>query len=108
MIADSVKHFAHASISGVLLWRRMGGFGRQRLALTGIKSALASLIMAAVALLTLPTLTEWIGAGTVLQEAFLVLLCAFVYGGVFLIVARWLKLQELSWLAKLLGERISS
>ena len=35
MIADSVKHFAHASISGVLLWRRMDGFGRQRLALTG-------------------------------------------------------------------------
>ena len=108
MIADSVKHFAHASISAVLLWRRMDGFGRQRLALTGIKSALASLIMAAVALLTLPALTEWIGAETVLQEALLVLLCALVYGGVFLTVARWLKLQELSWLAKLLRERFSA
>ena len=108
MIADSVKHFAHASISGVLLWRRMDGFGRQRLALTGIKSALASLIMAAVALLTLPALSDWIGAATVLQEALLVLLCALVYGGVFLTVARWLKLEELSWLAKLLRERFSA
>jgi len=108
MIADSVKHFAHATISGVLLWRRMDGFGRQRLARTGIKSALSSLIMAVVALLTLPTLMELIGAGTVLQEALLVLLCALIYGGVFLTVARWLKLQELSWLVKLLRERISA
>ncbi len=108
MIADSVKHFAHASISAVLLWRRMDGFGRQRLALTGIKSALASLIMAAVALLTLPALAEWIGDGTVLQEALLVLLCALIYGGVFLTAARLLKLQELSWLAKLLQERFSA
>ena len=31
MVADSVKHFVHAAISAVLLWRRLDGFGAQRL-----------------------------------------------------------------------------
>ena len=108
MIADSVKHFVHASISSVLLWRRMDGFGPQRLALTGLKSALASVIMGAIAILTLSTLTELIGSATILHEALLVAVCAVLYGSVFLTVARWLKLQELSWLAKLLRERFST
>ena len=107
MIADSVKHFAHAAISGVLLWRRMGGFGRQRLALTGIKSALASLSMAAVALLTLPALVEWIGAGTVLREAALVGVCAILYGSVFLLAARFMRIHELAWLLGLLLRRFT-
>lgn len=107
MIADSVKHFAHASISAVLLRRRLGGFGRQRLARTGVKAALASLIMAGFALLTLPALSQWIGASSILRELALVGVCALLYGGVFLLAARLLKIQELSWLLKLLRERLS-
>ena len=107
MIADSVKHFAHASISAVLLRRRLGGFGRQRLARTGVKAALASMIMAGFALLTLPALSQWIGASSILRELALVGVCALLYGGVFLLAARLLKIQELSWLLKLLRERLS-
>ena len=107
MIADSVKHFAHASISGVLLWRRLDGFGSQRLARTGLKSALASLIMAGFALLTLPALTQWIGVASIAREALLVGVCALLYGGVFLLAARMLKVQELSWLLRLLRERLA-
>ena len=107
MIADSVKHFAHAAISAVLLWRRLGGFGRQRLARTGSKAALASLIMAVFALFTLPALSQWIGATSILRELALVGFSALLYGGVFLLAARFLKIQELSWLFKLLRERLS-
>lgn len=108
MIADSLKHVAHASISGLLLWRRLGGFGPQQLARTGLKSALASLIMAGVALATLPALSEWVGATSLLRELALVGVCALLYGGVFLLAARVLKLGELSWLFRLLRERLTS
>ena len=107
MIADSVKHFVHASISGVLLRRRLGGFGRQRLARTGTKAALASLLMAGLALATLPALSHWIGAESVLQEVALVGLCAAIYGGVFFLAARFMKIDELAWLFKLLRQRLA-
>ncbi len=108
MIADSVKHIAHAAICGALLWRRLGGFGRQRLARTGLKSALASLMMALVALATLPALSQWIGGTSLPREIALVAVCALLYGGVFSLAARALKLDELAWLLKLLRERLSS
>ncbi len=108
MLADSAKHFVHASISGWLLWRRLQGFGAQRLTVTGIKSALASLIMLAIALITLPWLADAIGAASVLHELLLVLICAALYGGAFLLAAHWLKLQELSWLIDLLRRRLTN
>ena len=108
MIADSVKHFVHASISGALLWRRLDGFGSQRLLGTGLKAALASVIMAGFAGLTLPMLTEWVGSASALHELLLVGICALLYGGVFMLAARALKIRELSWLLKLLRERLSA
>ncbi len=106
MIADSVKHFTHASISGILLWRRLDGLGSQWLARTGLKAAIASLLMAGFALVSLPSLTQWIGAASIAREALLVGVCALLYGAVFLLAARMLKIQELSWLLKLLRERL--
>ncbi len=108
MIADSVKHTVHASISAVLLWRRLDGFGNQRLARTGLKAGLASLAMAGFALVSLPLLTEWIGRESLLRELALVGLSALLYGAVFLLAARMLKIQELSWLLKLLRERLGN
>ena len=105
MLADSAKHFVHASISGWLLWRRLDGFGAQRLAVTGLKSALASLAMVALALLTLPALSGAIGSASIAHELLLVIVCALLYGGAFLLAAHWLKLQELAWLLKLLKQR---
>lgn len=106
MVADSVKHFVHASISAVLLWRRLDGFGAQRLRRTASKSALASLIMMAIALVTLPQLMQLIGSASIMQELLLVAVCALLYGAVFVLAARLLKLHELSWLLKLLRQRL--
>ncbi len=105
MIADSVKHFAHASVCGLLLWRRMDGFGSQRLTRTGLKSAAAAAIMALAATLTLPGIAAAIGTATLLHEIALVAVCASLYGGLYFAAARWLRIDEFAWLFKLLRER---
>ena len=106
MVADSVKHLAHASVSGWLLWRRLDGFGAQDLRRTLLKSALASALMAAAAYFTLPAITRLIGPGGILNELLLVFACALIYGGVFVLGARALKLGELAWLITLLRQRL--
>ena len=106
MIADSLKHFVHALIAGLLLTQRLGGFGSQRLAITALKTLAASLIMAALAMLTLPPLTRFIGTAGIIHEALLVILGAALYGGIFLLAARALKIEELRWLMTLLRRRL--
>ena len=107
MLADSVKHAAHATVCGILLWRRLGGFGGQGLLRTGIKALLASAVMAALATATLPTLSDWLGNASILHELLLVGLSTALYGGVFLLAARLLKLEEIGWLWRLLRERLA-
>ncbi len=106
MIADSVKHLAHAAISAVLLWRRLDGFGSQGLLTTLAKTLLASVIMAGVALMTLPQLSDWIGGTSVFREALLVIVAASLYGGIFLLMARLLRIAELAWLLTQLQRRV--
>lgn len=106
MIADSLKHVAHATISAFLLWRRLAGFGGQRMARTVFKTALASAIMAGSALATLPALSAALGGRGIVGEALLVAAGALLYGGLFLVMARLLRLDELAWLWSLLRRRI--
>ena len=108
MIAVSLKHFVHASISAVLLWRRLDGFGSQRMAITILKTVTASLIMTAAALATLPYLSDLIGSTGIVREALLVIVCALLYGSVFMMAARLLGLSELAWLWNLLRRRIAA
>lgn len=105
MIADSLKHLVHTLIAGILLARRMGGFGSQRLTLTAVKTLTASLVMAAAAVVTLPLLTRWVGTASLLHEAVLVGIGAALYGGIFLLMARLLRIEELQWLMTLLRQR---
>ena len=107
MAADSIKHFVHALISGVLLARRIGGFGSQRLLITGAKTLAAAMAMAAAAMVTLPLLTELIGTASIIHEAALVIFSAALYGGIFLLAARLLKIEELQWLMTLLRQGLS-
>ena len=107
MAADSIKHFVHALISGVLLARRIGGFGSQRLLMTAAKTLAAALTMAAAAVVTLPLLTELIGTASIIHEAALVIFSAALYGGIFLLAARLLKIEELRWLMTLLRQSLS-
>ena len=102
MIADSCKHLVHAAVSGFLLWRRLDSFALLDLAKTVLKTALASIVMVGLALLTLPRLEAIIGRATPLQEAALVFVSAAVYGSAFLLMSRLLRIEELAWLWGLL------
>ena len=62
--------------------------------------------MALAALATLPLLSDAIGSGSILREALLVVVCALFYGGIFLLGARLLRIDELSWLVALLRQRL--
>ena len=106
MIADSIKHVVHATVSAYLLFRRMGGFGPQRLLLTSGKTALAALAMGLVGALTLGPLMDLIGSGGLLREALLVLASAGISGGVFLLLALLLRIEELQWMARLVWGRV--
>lgn len=107
MIADSIKHFTHALISGILLSRRMGGFGSQRLWLTFVKTVTATLIMGSIAWVTLPILSDLIGTHGIIREAILVVISGTIYGGIFLLVATVLRIQELQWLISLIIKRFT-
>jgi putative peptidoglycan lipid II flippase len=86
MMADSIKHITHALVSGVFIWRRVGGLHGQRLIETLWKSLLACAVMAVVALILLPpTPTRWAGHGDVFSEFLTVLglgvVCMATYFG---------------------------
>ncbi len=106
MVADSIKHFVHALISGILLARRIDGFGSQNLLLTFAKTATASLIMGGVAWVTLPILSEMIGTSGIIREAILVVTSGALYGGLFLFIAFVLKIDELRWIGRLVYQRL--
>jgi putative peptidoglycan lipid II flippase len=106
MIADSLKHTVHASVSGYLLVRHMKGLGGQRITLTIAKAGFASLAMGAAAALALPLLTRWIGTATLLHEILLVSASGGLSIAVFLLMAALLKLEELRWLGGLLARRL--
>jgi len=106
MIADSLKHVTHASVSAVLLSRRMKGFGEQRLVQTFCKATLASVAMGIAAALILPILMARIGTKTIVHEALLVGISGGVSVAVFFGMATVLKIEELRWIAGLLARRL--
>ncbi len=108
MIADSAKHILHALVSAVILWRRLKGFGDQRLFVTLLKAGLAALLMSAVAFFAEPVWERLIGTSGAVREALLVIATAGLSGAVFLAAAFVLRLEELSWLWTAIRKRLRS
>jgi putative peptidoglycan lipid II flippase len=106
MIADSVKHLVHSTVSAYLLGRRVRGYGDQHILRTLGKTGLASVVMGVVALGVLPLLERWFGGQNILQEAALVGVSAGISGLVFLVLAALLRIEELRWLWELLNRRL--
>ncbi len=106
MIADSLKHIAHALTSFVLLMRRLKGMGGQHLTATLLKTGLAAVVMGVVAWALIPQVVRWIGNSTLTQEALLV----SVVGGVSMLVyvglALLLQVGELRWMGGLLWRKL--
>ncbi len=106
MVADSLKHITHASVSAVLLARRMKGFGEQRLILTFSKAGLAAGVMGLAGAIALPILIARIGTQSIVHEALLVGIAGGISVAVYLGMATILKIEELRWIGGLLARRI--
>ncbi|MBC7810474.1 MAG: murein biosynthesis integral membrane protein MurJ [Burkholderiales bacterium] len=107
MIADSMKHIVHATVSAYFLRRRTGGLGQQRLFLTSTKTGIAALAMGVVAALVLPLLARVIGTDGLLSELSLVVISGGLSAAVFLVLAVLLKIDELRWLGGLMRRRLA-
>jgi len=105
MIADSVKHILHATISAWLLRWRIGGRYRQNLVTTVLKTGLASAVMGVAAYAAGRALAGLVPAGT-WGEIMLVLGAALAGGAVFVALALILRIRELIWLLGLLKARL--
>ena len=106
MIADSVKHIVHALVSAVLLNRRIGGYGSQRLLATIGKTALAALVMGLAALIAEPALEQLIGRTTLLRELALVTVSGGLSVLVFALMASLLRIEELGWMWGMLRQKL--
>ncbi|MCB9435460.1 MAG: murein biosynthesis integral membrane protein MurJ [Anaerolineales bacterium] len=106
MVADSVKHILHSSISGWLLWRRIGGLHRQNLLSTVAKTILASLIMGVCAGATFMALDALVTANLV-GEVIHVTGAGLVGMAVFALLGHWLRLPELDWMIHFVRQRLN-
>ncbi|QPC82558.1 murein biosynthesis integral membrane protein MurJ [Phototrophicus methaneseepsis] len=107
MAADAIKHVTHATISAILLRRRLHGFGRaSRLFSTLLRTLIATGIMGVVGWLTLPLFFDWIGAGNVLQKVLLLLTSGAITGGTFLLLAWLLRIEELNRIMRIVQARL--
>jgi len=106
MIADSVKHIAHATMSGLILGRRLNGFGDQRLLSAVIKTGGAALAMGLAAALAEPVLETLIGTDGIIREFALLAISGGLSLLVFAGAAALLKIEELAWINRLIRQRL--
>ena len=106
MIADSAKHLTHASICAVLLHRRVGGLGQQRLLLTAVRTGAAVLVMGVATVLLLPLATSAIGTQGVLREMALVVSVGGISALIFVVLDYALKIEEWRWLLSMARQRL--
>lgn len=107
MIADSVKHIAHAIISALLLQRLIDGYGDQRLTATSIKTGIAAGVMGIAAYAILPALFDLFGTRGIINEAIVVMIAGGVSMVVYLAMAAVLRLDEVYWVGRLIKARFS-
>ncbi|MBE2182517.1 MAG: murein biosynthesis integral membrane protein MurJ [Anaerolineae bacterium] len=106
MVADSLKHITHALISAVLLRRRIGGYGHQRILITLLKAGLAAAVMGLVAYLAEPLFEQLIGSSSFLRELLLVMVASMAGGAVYIGMAALLQLDELRWIVSMVRKRV--
>jgi putative peptidoglycan lipid II flippase len=93
MLADAVKHITHAALSAVLLIRRRGRLGDQRLLSTLVKTLIATAGMALAAYLALQLRgTDW--DGSTFQELITVVFTLGVSGLAYAVLAYVLRIEE--------------
>jgi putative peptidoglycan lipid II flippase len=107
MIADSVKHIVHASVSAFILYRHLGGMGEQRLLRTLAQTTAAAMLMGLVLSWIDPLLEGWLGASSLLREIAVVMAGSVLSVAIFIGAALLLRIEELRWLVALFRARLS-
>ncbi len=106
MVADSVKHILHSSISSGILLRRIGHMRDQRLFDTGIRTLIAATIMGAITYVVMQFFLRQLPTSTLLAEIIHVSVPALVGMLTFALVGYILRLQELQWFFGFLRRRV--
>ena len=96
----------HAGLSMFLLSRRIEGFAGQGLWQILLKSCMAAGVMGLVGWFALPLVEQGISTAGTLYELLRLIILAGISGGVFLILAIVLRIQEFQWLIGLLRDRL--
>lgn len=106
MIADSVKFLIHTGVSAWLLGRSLGGYGKQRLMRTMLRTSLAAAGMA-VAILGVMTLLDYsLPVGGVRAQAIVVAGAGGIGLLTFGVLASWLHVDEWRWMRDLVRCRL--
>ncbi len=106
MIADSVKHLIHMTISLVLLRRRLGHLGSQNLFRTLVKIVLATALMAVVTYAVARVIPELWPIQGLLNRAVLVVLPSVTGVALYFYLASRLRLNEFTWFVQALRRKI--
>jgi len=106
VLADSAKHFSHATTMLILTWRRIGNMSDQRLGQTALKALLASGIMALLIALTLGATTRFAGMEGLPGQLLDVALPAGIGILAYLALASLLRMEEISRLGLMIRQRL--
>ncbi len=108
MIADSVKHIVHATLSAALLWIRLKGLGGQALLLTLLKTSVASAVMGVATWTAVALSTQALPAPTLFNEIMIVASALGIGALTYLGLAWALRIGEMRWLIQLIRKRFAS
>ncbi len=106
MIADSMKFLIHMTLAAVLLRRRLGGLGGQRLPLTVLKVGLAAVLTGLVAYAAMRGLTATREPQGFLDRAILVVVPSFTGILTYIGMAYLLQIREFGWFVQMLRSRL--
>lgn len=106
MIADSMKHLVHASVSGYLLMRHIGGLRGQHIFQTLGRACLAAGIMGAVGFAIYEGLRPYFVGHTLLHELAIVVTAGVSSGALYFLLANWLGIHEVKLFFKQIRQRL--
>jgi putative peptidoglycan lipid II flippase len=106
VLADSAKHFCHATVMLILTWRQLGGMSDQQLGQTTLKALLASGAMVGAMALTLLGATQLLGTSGLVAGLLTVGIAAGMGFLVYAILITALRVEEASLLRELVWRRL--
>ncbi|HSR29901.1 MAG TPA: murein biosynthesis integral membrane protein MurJ [Anaerolineae bacterium] len=106
VLADSAKHFGHATTMLILTRRRLGSLKNLHLGQTAGKAFVAAGAMASVMAATLIGITQYVGVGGLIGVLIVVVLPAALGAVIYLALASLLRMQEINLLRDLIRERL--